>query len=227
MYRPEERRRMKVAQTIEATRSFQAKEAGVAKSLNRGVIDRLISWAGAVVAVALLALGGAAIFGGSFALDNVRDRLEPQNIEFGAAAEMTPEEKAEVGGFAGQKVDTGTEAEAYSRYIGLHLAAIGGGKTYSELGGPLFALEAQIEEAQAAGGDTAAMEEELAGLQGQRDTVFKGETLRAILLNAYGWWTVGQITFFAGIGMVIAGLILGALVALGFRHARKASATTT
>ena len=32
------------------------------------------------------------------------------------------------------------------------------------------------------------MEEELAGLEGQRDTVFKGEILRAILLNAYGWW---------------------------------------
>jgi hypothetical protein len=139
---------------------------------------------------------------------------------------MSAEEKAEVGSFAGQKVDTGTEAEAYSRYIGLHLAEIGGGKSYAELGGPLFALEAQIEEATAAGEDTAAMEAELAGLQGQRDTVFKGETLRAILLNAYGWWTVGQITFYAGIGMVIVGLILAVLVAFGFRHARKAAAST-
>jgi hypothetical protein len=213
-----------VAQAIEATRGLQVKEASVARKMDRGLIDRLISWTGAVVAVALLALGGAAIYGGSFALDNVKDRLEPQNISFGPVSEMTPEEKAEVGEFAGQKVDTGTEAEAYSRYIGLHLTAIGGGKTYAELGGPLFALEAEIEEAQAAGKDTAAMEEELAGLQGQRDTVFKGETLRAILLNAYGWWTVGQITFFAGIGMVIAGLLLALFVALGFRHARKAGA---
>jgi hypothetical protein len=139
---------------------------------------------------------------------------------------MTPEEKAEVGEFGSQKVDTGPEAEAYSRYIGLHVSEIGGGKTYAELGDPLFALEAQIEEAQAAGEDTAAMEEELAGLRAQRDTVFKGETLRAILLNAYGWWTVGQIAFFAGIGMVIAGLVLAVLVALGFRHARKAEAST-
>lgn len=215
-----------MAQTIEATRVPRTKEASVAKAMDRGLIDRLISWAGAVVALTLVALGAAAIFGGSFALDNVRDRLEPQNISFGPAAEMTPEEKAEVGGFAGQKVDTGTEAEAYSRYIGLHVQEIGGGQSYAELGGPLFALEAQIEEAQAAGEDTAAMEEELAGLQGQRETVFKGETLRAILLNAYGWWTVGQITFYAGIGMVIVGLILTVLVALGFRHARKAAAST-
>jgi len=214
-----------VAQAIEATRGFKVKEGSVAHAMDRSLVDRLISWAGAVVAVSLIALGGAAIFGGSFALDNVRDRLEPQNIAFGPAAAMTPEEKAEVGEFAGQKVDTGTEAEAYSRYIGLHLSDIGGGKTYAELGGPLFALEAQIEEAQVAGENTAAMEEELAGLRAQRDTVFKGETLRAILLNAYGWWMVGQITFYAGIGMVVAGLILAVLVALGFRHARKAAAS--
>jgi len=215
-----------VARAIEATQGFKVKEKSVVRTMDRSLIDRLVSWSGAVIAVALIALGGAAIFGGSFALDNVRDRLEPQNISFGPAADMTPEEKAQVGEFAAQKVDTGTEAEAYSRYIGLHLTEIGGGKTYAELGGPLFALEAEIEEAQAAGNDTAAMEEELAGLQAQRDTVFKGETLRAILLNAYGWWTVGQITFFAGIGMVIAGLILAVLVALGFRHARKAAAST-
>lgn len=213
-----------MAQAIERTRSFTTK--GVAKTLDRRVIDRLISWSGAVIALALVALGAAAIYGGSFALDNVGDRLEPQNISFPPAAEMTAEEKAIVSEFGGADVDTGTEAEAYSRFIGLHVTEIGGGKTYSELGGPISALEAQIEEAQATGEDTAAMEEELAGLQSQRDTVFKGETLRAILLNAYGWWTVGQITFFAGIGMVIVGLILAVLVALGFRHARKAEPST-
>ena len=215
-----------MAQAIEVTTGFKVKEKSAAHSLDRSLLDRLISWAGAVVAVALIALGGAAVFGGSFALDNVKDRLEPQNIAFGPVAEMTAEEKAIVGDFAGQKVDTGTEAEAYSRYIGLHVSEIGGGKTYAELGGPLFALEAQIEEGQAAGKNTAAMEKELAGLEGQRDTIFKGETLRAILLNAYGWSTVGQITFFAGIGMVVAGLLLAVLVALGFRHARKAAAST-
>ena len=187
--------------------------------MDRKLWDTLISGAGAVVAVVLLALGAAAIYGGGFALDNVRDRLEPQNIVF--SEDMTPEEKAIVGEFAGEKVDTGTEAEAYSRLIGFHLEGISGGQTYAELGGPLFALEAEIEAAQEAGKDTAAMEEELAGLQGQRDTVFKGETLRAVLLNAYGWWVVGSITLYAGYGLMIAGLILAILAMLGFRHARK------
>jgi hypothetical protein len=215
-----------VAQAIEATRRFQVKEAPVARSMDRSLIDRLISWAGAVAALALVGLGAAAIFGGSFALDNVRDRLEPQNISFGPASEMTPEEMAEVGEFAGQAVDTGTEAEAYSRYIGLHLAEIGGRKTYAELGGVQFGLQDRVAAAEASN-DLALpkLQEELAAVTAQRDAIFKGETLRATLLNAYGWWTVGQITLYAGIGMVVAGLVLAVLVALGFRHARKAAAS--
>ena len=53
------------------------------------------------------------------------------------------------------------------------------------------------------------------------DTLFKGETLRSILLNAYGWWTVSTIAVFAGYAMVIAGWLLGLLAFLGFRHAKR------
>jgi hypothetical protein len=210
-----------VAQAIEATRTFQVKENSAAPSMDRSLIDRLISWAGAVLAVALLALGGAAIYGGNFALDNVRDRLEPQNITFPPAEAMSPEERAELGEFAGQKVDTGTEAEAYSRYIGGHLVGINEGATYSETSSESRGYAAEVGE-----NPTEAEGAKMAELDGKVQTLFRGETLRAILLNAYGWWTVGQITFYAGIGMVIAGLILAVLVAFGFGHARKAAAST-
>lgn len=68
------------------------------------------------------------------------------------------------------------------------------------------------------------LEGELAAVTGQRDTVFKGETLRAILLNAYGWWVASSIALYAGYGLVGAGLILAAFAALGFRHARRTAA---
>jgi hypothetical protein len=32
-------------------------------------------------------------------------------------------------------------------------------------------------------------------------TEFKGETLRSMLLNAYGWWKVSQITYIASLVM--------------------------
>ena len=211
-----------MAQAVEATRGFKVRENSVARSMDRSLIDRLISWAGAVLAVALIALGGAAIFGGSFALDNVRDRLEPQNITFPPAEAMSDFDKAEgLTAFAGQKVDTGTEAEAFSRYIGGHLAEVNEGATYSETSSESRGYAAEVGE-----NPTEAEAAEMAELDGKVQTLFRGETLRAILLNAYGWWMVGQITFFAGIGMVVAGLILAVLVAFGFRHARKAAAST-
>ena len=55
------------------------------------------------------------------------------------------------------------------------------------------------------------------------DTLFKGETLRSILLNAYGWWTIATIALWAGYFMVAAGIVLLALAILGFRHAKRAA----
>ena len=112
-----------------------AKERTAAR-LDRRTLDTLISGTGAVVAIVLLFLGGIGVWGGLFARDNVADRLEPQNISFPPAAAMTPAEKAEIGEFAGQKVDTGAEAEAFSRYIGGHLADINEGATSSRRSRP-------------------------------------------------------------------------------------------
>ena len=181
--------------------------------MDRSNWDKMVSGAGAVVAVVLIALGAMAIYGGNFGRQNVRDRLQPQNISFPPADAMTPQEVAEVGAFAGQKVENGVQAEAFSRYIGGHLQAVNDGKTYSET-------------------SAAARQEGLdpkvaADLQAKADTLFKGETLRSILLNAYGWWTIATIALWAGVAMVIAGVFLGILAILGFRHARKGSVRYT
>jgi hypothetical protein len=181
--------------------------------MDRSSWDKIVSGAGAVVAVVLIALGAMAIYGGNFGQQNVRDRLEPQNISFPPADAMTPAERAEIGEFAGQKVVNGVQAEAFSRYIGGHLEGINDGATYSETSAA----------ARAEGLDP----DVAAELQGKADTLFKGETLRSILLNAYGWWTVATIAMWAGIAMLLAGLLLGILSILGFRHAGKVSATTT
>ena len=174
--------------------------------MNRKAWDRIVSASAAVIAVAMIVLGGFAIYGGNFGRDNVQSRLEPQNITFPPFEAMSPEEQQDIGSFAGQQVTNGAQAEAFSRYIGGHLAEVNDGKTYAETSG-----EARAEGLDA---DTAAE------LQGKADTLFKGETLRSILLNAYGWWTVATIALFAGYAMVALGILLGVLALLGFRHAR-------
>ena len=45
-------------------------------------------------------------------------------------------------------------------------------------------------------------------------TLFRGETLRGLLLNAYGWWTIGTYALYAAIGLVMAGFAV--MVALAF-----------
>jgi len=179
--------------------------------MDRSGWDRIVSGAGAVVAVVLIVLGTMAIWGGNFGRDNVRDRLVPQHIQFPPADAMTPEERAAIGEFAGAKVDTGVEAEAFSRYIAGHLEAVNDGATYSETSGAARAegLDPQV----------------AADLQAKADILFKGESLRAMLLNAYGWWTLATIALWAGFAMVIAGLILAIFAIFGFRHAGKVAPT--
>ncbi len=175
--------------------------------MERKAWDRLVSTAALVIAIVLLLVGSAAIYGGNFGRENVTDRLAPEKVQFPPSDVMTPEEQAEVGDFAGQQVVNGEQAEAYARYIQGHLVFINEGMTYSET-------------------SAAAREEGLdpdvaAELQGKADTLFKGETLRAILLNAYGWWTVATIALFAGWVMLAAGIVLLILAIMGFRHAKR------
>jgi hypothetical protein len=188
-----------------------------AAHISRGLLDRIVSVTGAIMAFALVALGAAAIYGGSFAMSNVSDRLAPQNITFPPAEAMSDFDKSEgLTAFAGQKVDTGIEAEAFSRYIGGHLAEVNEGATYSETSSASRAYAAEV------GEDPSAAESAKMGeLSGKVDTLFKGETLRGMLLNAYGWGTVGQITLWVGFGMVAMGIVLALFAALGFRHAKK------
>ena len=168
----------------------------------------MVSVAAVVVAVAMIVLGGLAIYGGNFGQQNVRDRLEPQNVTFPPFEAMTPEEQATIGEFAGEQVVNGEQAKGFSDYIAGHLKGINDGATYSETSAA----------ARAEGLDP----DVAAELQGKADTLFKGEMLRAILLNAYGWWTVATIALYAGYLMVAAGILLAILAVFGFRHAKRA-----
>ena len=179
--------------------------------MNRKMWDQLVSTGALVVAVVLIVLGGLAVFGGNFGRQNVTDRLAPEKVFFAPLSAMSPEEKASVGDFAGQQVTTGPQAEAFSRYIAGHLEFVNDGKTYAETSAAarVEGLDPQV----------------AADLSAKADVLFKGETLRSIMLNAYGWWTVATIALIAGYAMIGAGLILLALAILGFRHAKRAATT--
>ena len=54
-------------------------------------------------------------------------------------------------------------------------------------------------------------------------TVFKGESLRGMLLNAYAFWQLGQIAMISSWVSFLGGLIFLILALLGFAHSRRTS----
>jgi len=151
--------------------------------------------------IAILVLAGASVaafYASNFTSTQIHDQLAPQQIFFPkSAAQGLP---ANLSAYAGQQVLTGDQAHAYAeQYIGLHLKEIGQGHPYS-----YWSTQARL-----ATDPTVAAKD-----QGIADTMFKGDTLRTMLNTAWTFSVIGQIAFYAGIGLLIAGL--AALVALGF-----------
>jgi hypothetical protein len=162
--------------------------------------------AGFAAAVLLAVAGGLLLWGSAYVHNTVQNQLAAQQIFFPPASafahpkagtEITPSMIPSVSQYAGEQLLTGQQAEAYAdHFIAVHISDMAGGKTYSQLSA----------ESMAAPTNTA-----LAGLVA---TVFKGETLRSMLLNAYGWWKVSQITYIASlVAFGLAGLAF--LVTLG------------
>src|SRR5262249_44547948 len=59
-----------------------------------------------------------------------------------------------------------------------------------------------------------------AALAAQVQTIFRGETLRGLLLNAYGFWQMGQIMFIGAVVSFVAAAALLILSLFGIAHRR-------
>ena len=197
--------------------------------MNRKMFDLMLSWAG-VVLVAVFAVSGVLLMiGYNFANTQVTDRLTEQHVYFPAAGDPQLKEPA-IGPYltqystpvqtvngqkVGQQVTNGKQAEAYANhYIAVHLEGVANGQTYSEVSGQYLACLNN------AGSCTT---DQINTLSGQRMTLFMGETLRGLLLNAYAFWTFGQIALYAAIGAFIAAAFFLVFTILGFWHLSRVS----
>jgi hypothetical protein len=174
--------------------------------MRRRTFDTLVSGGALIVAVVMLLAGILGFWAYSFTNSQVHDQLAQQQIFFppaGSKAIAGPQFTA-LQQYAGQQLTTGAQAEAYANhFIAVHLTEVAGGKTYAQV-----STLAQADPTNTV-------------LQGQVATMFKGNTLRGLLLNAYAFWKVGQIALIASIICFIgaAGLLL--LAGLGLVHARR------
>lgn len=142
-----------------------------------------------MAAAGIIVVGIIAVMGGSYAKNVVHDQLVPQKIIFPAA--NSPALLPGVKQYAGQQLVNGSQARAYANnFINVHLSKVANGQTY-----------AQVSAAAIAAPTNAKLAEEKA-------TLFQGETLRSILLSAWGWSLVGTIATLAGFIMIALGAVL-------------------
>ena len=192
--------------------------------LKRRTIDSVLISFGAVLTVALVVAGGLLMWGSNFAGNYVDDELSSQNITFPPAESLREEGRDDLAKWGGEAVNTGPEAEAYASFINGHLQGIADGATYADLGGPEREAAAAVETAKVEGAsdaEIAALQGKADGISGQRNTLFKGETLRGLLLTAYAWATVGRIAGIAAYAAFACGALMLVLVLLGLRHHHK------
>jgi hypothetical protein len=187
--------------------------------MRRTTFDKVLGWVGVSLGVVLLAAGGLLLWGSSYVHNTVTSQLSSQQIYFPpasafahpkAGSEITPNMIPSVSQYAGQQLLTGQQAEAYAdHFIAQHVYDMSGGKTYSQLSGEALAQPNNTQ------------------LQTLVATVFKGETLRSMLLNAYGWWKVSQITYIAALTVFGLGTVSFRAGVFGFARTRRDQQTAT
>ena len=192
----------------------------------------LVSTTGFGLAGVLAVLGLVMTGNADFARAYVRDQLTQSHIRFGSLDALTEEEKRSecLVRYAGQAVTTGKQAECYANdFIGLHLKEVAHGQTYADLGTQHRALLTQVARAQAANDPALPdLQKQLATVSGVRNTLFQGETSRALLLTSFGFSDLGAKAGQAGqAAYAAAGLLAllsaGALV-VGLRSPKRAAA---
>ncbi len=212
----------------------------------RATLDKLISWTGLLLAVVLLVAGGLLTWANTFIGAQVEEQFSAQDITMPTqeaidaqleAGAISEDDAEALEPFAGEALDNGPAARAYSDHF--ILAHMNGGSyglvetlegmgvdtegielpmTYSSAGDVAKAIEA--DETLSAEDKEAAV----AAVNGFRsESLFKGNTLRGLLLYGYAFATIGTIAGIAAAVAFIGAVIMLLLGLLGLRHAKQAA----
>ena len=174
---------------------------------DRKTIDKVFILLGVAMTAVLLATGALSWYACSFIKSSVQSELASQQIYFPpkdspALTALPAADQAAMNKYAGQQLVNGQQAKVYANnFIAFHLSKIANGQTYAQL-------------------STKAMADpKNAALQAQVNTLFKGETLRGLLLgDGYAYWVFGQIAQYTAAVALTGAAAIAVLVFLGLRH---------
>jgi hypothetical protein len=160
-----------------------------------------------------------------FADRYVHDQLSAQKIVFTPEAGLSNEEKQAdcLVKYAAEPLTSGKQAECYANeYIGLHLTEINDGKTYAQTSSESRAAATQASEADSSGAANAAqLQTQAKVLDDKTQTLFRGETLRGLLLTSYGFSIFGERAQQAALVCFAVALVLLIAGIAGLVHAIK------
>lgn len=191
--------------------------------MKRKTFDKIVTSIGAILTLFLLVSAALLNWGATFAADSVETQLANQNISFPAAEAMPEATKEQLSKWSEMQVTTGEMARDYSDlYIWEHMkasatAVVGKPATYSEVSGMYMGL--------VRGGSTDTAQ--IAKLGDLRQTLFMGNTLRGMLLQAYAFGTMGTIAHYGAIAALLGGFLMLMLTLAGLVHIRRTPESAT
>jgi hypothetical protein len=162
-------------------------------------LNRLYSYAGSFASIVLIAFGAGAIYMGVDGRNQVRDDLAREQI-VGTDDSTIP----------GQKVDTGSEAQAFAAVIRKHTLEATGGQTYAQMGRFLDENGNPTSDESAAAKDPKTGEPVENGL---RNMWITSTALSTALNTAYFAESVATLAIVMGIALLLTGIGLLVLTA--------------
>jgi hypothetical protein len=186
--------------------------------MRRKTFDQIVTFVGFVLAALLLVAAGLLNWGATFATGAVGEQLVAQKITM-PGSNGDPAASKEVIDFFAANADkimtTGKQAQMYAdHYIQFHLNAM---PTYAEASTANRAASGLA----AADPTNADLQADAAKKAAIVETVFKGQSLRGMLLNAYAFWELGQIASISAMVALAGALLMLLLSIAGLIHIRR------
>lgn len=186
--------------------------------MKRRTFDKMLTLVGVAVSLFLFLAAGLLNWGYSFTNNTVKSQLSAQQITIPPVTQNSNEDASTTAFFkanGGKIMTTGKQAQMYAdHYIGFHLSKM---PTYAA------ASTASRTAAGAAAADptNADLKTKADTANALVDTVFKGESLRGMLLNAYAFWQMGQIAMIGALASLVGGILLLGFSIAGWVHLRR------
>lgn len=186
--------------------------------MKRRTFDKMVTIVGVGLSVFLFVAAALMNWGYSFTNNTVKSQLSAQKITMPGATGDAKENASTTAFFkdnGGKLMTNGKQAQMYAdHFIAFHLSNM---PTYAAASTANRSATAAL----AADPTNADLQAKADSAASTVETVFKGESLRGMLLNAYAFWQIGQIAKIGALASLVGGFLLLILSVAGWVHLRR------